>query len=362
MTEKTVPQINYNTEIVEFKKDGASHSIEAPADFLDYFYKFIEFKNLVSCLFSIDQEILQDDPDFIKTLELSKNIHGESLTNWLHAKGYDKTKIPDVIQAAISHYNDFYSLTEFGERGKSKMKSNVTDFDLPFPVRPVFLRYFTMQLWSFLKYLQDLDINLENEQNNLKKVIKTNLAKLVRNTTYTDKTIKMPSNINLDRYDLGNPQKLTGNQMQYGKAFIRLSKSYKILREFWLDLCAINPDAAKYFEYITYVTAKSGYDYYSFKYSTNCGAGGKAKDDLLNEARYKIRDAYNQICPKRISAEQIVNRLLDPQTGIETNEKYNNLKNKPVSSATILKWVKEWDKENGINRKGFPRAKKSIHK
>lgn len=339
------------------KNNGAVMSMQLPDDFLDYFQCFMNSKIGRIVWLSDMVSNAEKGEDLERYLKI---VYGD---DW--ATLFENKSVSETLTEMGRFYSDTYTIYDFDERKKLGLTKEFCDYDNPRSIRPVFLDYFSMQLWVIVQYLQNsdipLDIDTSDMQTNMNVMLEL-LAKLVNNTVYTDSKIEMPSNIDLTKYDLGTPHKLPNKELIYGKFFIQLSKTYQKLLEFWKKLYSIDPELAGLSEKMLCHAARTGVWYQNFRYQLNCGTGGKEKDKNLDYAKSFVYKAYSKIKDKKIAAEQIVNQLFDPETGIETDKRYENLETKTTCFSTILKWVKEWDKGNGINRKGFPRAKRSIHK
>lgn len=98
------------------------------------------------------------------------------------------------------------------------------------------------------------------------KTAKNNFAQLIKDTLYTDNSIKAPKNVDLAKYDLKEPKKLSDNQLIYGKLFIEAADLYRCLRMYWLAIVKESPSVAELLEILLADAVKFGYSHCRLKY------------------------------------------------------------------------------------------------
>ncbi len=149
-SKKTVAQkahkpITMDSEFVSIHNGTKVHYVECPKDFLDYFYKFIEFKkdNLWMLLAArkYRHEKLKSMPE----------MNNETLSDYSD-KAFDKL---------IDTQSKAYTPNELSQILDIPLDDFITNYNVPFPVRPVFLQLFDTILWSFMQYLYDKDLEPE---------------------------------------------------------------------------------------------------------------------------------------------------------------------------------------------------------
>ena len=335
--------VTMNTECVNIHEGKKMHWIECPKDFLDYFSVFLEFKNINVGLLKFS--VYNNKADLARI----KAMNGKRLSD------YSAQELKALYKTQLKAYKQ----SQLADLSKVTPRKNLHNINVVYPFRPVFLELFELVLWSFMQYLYQIDIPLDGVVKSYDPV-KVNLAQLVKNTLYTDNEIKAPININLERYDLAKPKKLSDKYLTYGKLFIEAADLYRRLRMYWLTLVREYPPAAELLETLLADTVKFGYRYCNLRYVKSFSRGGITKDKKTDAVRIKIHNIYDKLKDQRISMSALAGQILSSKENMRTIE-FLERKYFIPQLNTIKKWVKEWDYENNIDRSKYPRARKMRH-
>lgn len=231
--------VNQNSEYVSIHEGEKVHMIECPKDFLDYFNAVLDFKE-----------------------------------NSVQELAYAINNRLDLTPAETADEKQWFCYSD--NQNTVAKTSNITPSTflqkakLTHPVRPVFLELFDFSLRQFIQYAYDLQpdeekrtvLDIEHDY----KTAKNNFAQLIKDTLYTDNIITAPKNIDLAKYDLKEPKKLSDNQLIYGKLFIEAADLYRRLRMYWLAIVKEYPSVAELLEILLADAVKFGYSHCRLKY------------------------------------------------------------------------------------------------
>ena len=244
--------VNQNSEYVSIHEGEKVHMIECPKDFLDYFNAVLGFKenSVQELAYAINNR-----------LDLTPAETADE-KQWF---SYSDEELEDMFSQQKTYNQNTVAKTSNITPSTFLQKAKLTH-----PVRPVFLELFDFSLRQFIQYAYDLQpdeekrtvLDIEHDY----KTAKNNFAQLIKDTLYTDNSIKAPKNVDLAKYDLKEPKKLSGNQLIYGKLFIEAADLYRRLRMYWLTLVREYPPAAELLETLLADTVKFGYSHCRLKY------------------------------------------------------------------------------------------------
>lgn len=341
------------------------HFIECPIDFLDYFNAFIDYK---------DNNVLDIGTCYIlayhkKNSDLKKaglkkiDLKNIETTNQIKLSDYSKDELKKIIKLQLAAYNQHY-LSDLSSIPASELIENI---DLKNPVRPVFFELFELIMWYFMQYFYEIDLQLPEQERTEHDVeydyenLKQNLAILVQNTLYTNKNIEAPVNIDLSKYNLPAPSKISKKYSVYGELFIEAANLYRRLRIYWLSIAAEYPPMAELLETLLMETATFGYKYCNTRYVKTFSRGGVTRDRRTERVRIIISNLYEMFKEDHISMAALANKILFSN---QTRRSINLLRQRyfvPVTN-TVINWIREWDAENNIDRSHYPRAPRARHR
>lgn len=253
--------VTMNTECVNIHEGKKMHWIECPKDFLDYFSVFIDYKdnNILDMAYAVYNK---------RNSEKKIDLNDIETTNQIKLSDYSKDELKKIIKLQLAAYNQHY-LSDLPSIPASELIENI---DLKNPVRPVFFELFELIMWYFMQYFYEIDLQPPEQERTVHDVeydyenLKQNLAILVQNTLYTNKNIEAPVNIDLSKYNLPAPRKISKKYSVYGEMFIEAANLYRRLRMYWLTLVREYPPAAELLETLLADTVKFGYSHCRLKY------------------------------------------------------------------------------------------------
>ena len=347
--------VTMNTECVNIHEGKKMHLIECPKDFLDYFNAFIDYKdnNILDMKYAVYNK---------RNSEKKIDLNDIETTNQIKLSDYPKDELKKIIKLQLAAYNQHY-LSDLPSIPASELIENI---DLKNPVRPVFFELFELIMWYFMQYFYEIDLQPPEQERTVHDVeydyenLKQNLAILVQNTLYTNKNIEAPVNIDLSKYNLPAPRKISKKYSVYGEMFIEAANLYRRLRMYWLAIVREYPPVAELLETLLADTVKFGYRYCNLRYVKSFSRGGITKDKKTDAVRIKIHNIYDKLKDQRISMSALAGQILSSKENMRTIE-FLERKYFIPQLNTIKKWVKEWDYENNIDRSKYPRARKMRH-
>ena len=244
--------VNQNSEYVSIHEGEKVHMIECPKDFLDYFNAVLDFKenSVQELAYAINNRL---DLTPVETADEKQ---------WF---SYSDEELEDMFSQQENYNQNTVAKTSNITPSTFLQKAKLTH-----PVRPVFLELFDFSLRQFIQYAYDLQpdeekrtvLDIEHDY----KTAKNNFAQLIKDTLYTDNSITAPKNIDLAKYDLKEPKKLSDNQLIYGKLFIEAADLYRCLRMYWLAIVKESPSVAELLEILLADAVKFGYSHCRLKY------------------------------------------------------------------------------------------------
>lgn len=340
------------------------HFIECPIDFLDYFNAFIDYKDnnfldIGTCYILAYHKKNSD----LKKASLKKiDLKNIETTDQIKLSKYSKKELKEIIESQARIYNQHH----LSDLSNISPREHIKNINLKHPVRPVFLELFELTMWYFMQYLYEIDIQPPPKKRTAYDVkydyenLKYNLALLVQNTLYTNKNIEAPVNIDLSKYNLPAPRKISKKYSVYGEIFIEAANLYRRLRIYWLSIAAEYPPMAELLETLLMETATFGYKYCNTRYVKTFSRGGVTRDRRTERVRIIISNLYEMFKEDHISMAALANKILFSN---QTRRSINLLRQRyfvPVTN-TVINWIREWDAENNIDRSHYPRAPRARH-
>ena len=343
----------FETELVELDYGSHTELIHTPSDFLSYILVFWQYRSLhiAKIVAKLDyyeylQKMAQDTKNPEKAAEAKEKLEA----------------IP--LSEAVSWAYEFESqMAKYGPKKNEKsmsQKVQIKDFNKEQVIdnlseRPVLNELFEGQLWSVFDYLQ--------KANGFEHITDT-LEQLVVDTVHH----LCPDRKSLPGLDLSSYQQahkpsksMSKQDREYGNYFIIAAGTYAALRAQWLRILNVDSNLALKFESAVALSARLGHNHHNFRYAINCGSGGSTKGDKhFAEARTLLHEYYLKLCKKEISRNALVNEMYSHEDMLNSPEyealaeAHKNLMNE----KTISKLIKQWDKENGIDRTKFKKSTK----
>lgn len=344
-----------DAEYVVLRFDNDTQTVlHTPRDFISYICIFWQYKSI-----HIEQVVAQ-----LKNYEDLKKIAQNKRSTKKAAEAIEKLKAiseSDIISLVdeLGSELEKYGINKSDKTQSQKIPLSILNQEQPindFSERPIFNELFDGQLWSVFEYLQNVN-GFENLLRTLKQLVVDTVHHYVPN-------IQHIAGLDLPNYqkEYQPSKKVSKLDIEYGKYLLSAAATYATLRAMWLQLYVNDYNLAKHFESAVVLSARLGHDYHNFRYAINCGSGGSTKSDKhFAEARTLLHEYYLKLYKKEISRNALVNEMYSSEKKLVFSPEYEALaeahKNL-MNEKTISKYIKQWDKENGIDRTKFKKSTK----